>query len=60
MNVFHLDVLARLMEHGSLSRAAKELGVSQPTVTVRMKTLENELGVALINRNGSKLTVTEA
>jgi DNA-binding transcriptional LysR family regulator len=60
MNVFHLDVLARLMEHGSLSRAAKELGLSQPTVTVRMKTLENELGVPLINRNGSKLTVTAA
>lgn len=60
MNVYHLEVLARLMEHGSLSRAAKELGVSQPTVTIRLKTLENELGVALVGRSGNKLTVTAA
>lgn len=60
MNVFHLDMLACLMEHGSLSRAAKELGVSQPALTMRMKTLENELGVPLVSRSGNKLTVTAA
>ncbi|MCY9695464.1 LysR family transcriptional regulator [Paenibacillus alginolyticus] len=60
MNVFHLDMLACLMEHGSLSRAAKELGVSQPALTMRMKTLENELGVQLVSRSGNQLTVTAA
>lgn len=58
MNVFHLDVLARLIEHSSLSRAARELGVSQPTLTMRVKTLEDELGVPLVSRAGNKLTVT--
>lgn len=60
MNVYHLEVLARLMEHGSLSRAAKELGVSQPTATTRLRTLEQELGVSLVGRTGNKITVSPA
>ncbi|MED4603763.1 LysR family transcriptional regulator [Paenibacillus validus] len=58
MNVFHLDVLGQLIEHSSLSRAAGELGVSQPAVTMRIKALEDELGVPLVSRAGNKLTVT--
>lgn len=44
---------------GSLSKAARELGVSQPTVGRRIETLQNGLGVALFTRSHVGLKPTE-
>ena len=45
-------------ESGSLSRAARALGTTQPTVGRQVLALEQELGVALFERVGRGLTLT--
>jgi len=47
--------IARL---GSFRRAAEKLNISQPSVSSRIRTLEDELGVKLLHRNRD-LTLTE-
>jgi len=47
-------------ETGSFSKAAKELGYAQPTVTFQIKQLEEELGVLLFDRIGNRISLTEA
>lgn len=53
-------LFVRLVETGSFSRAALDLGVTQPTVTRQVASLEQRLGVRLVNRNTRRLSVTEA
>lgn len=47
-------------ENLSFSEAAKQLHLSQPTVSHHIKTLEDELGVVLFERMGTGLRLTEA
>ncbi len=47
-------------ETGSLSAAARALGMSQPTLGRQVSALEDELGVALFARTGRGLALTEA
>jgi DNA-binding transcriptional LysR family regulator len=47
-------------EEGSLSAAARALGVAQPTVGRQVEALEAELGVALFERHGRGLRPTPA
>lgn len=53
-----LTALLAAVEHGSLSKAASALGLTQAGVTQMMNSLESELGCALLMRsyNGIKLT----
>lgn len=44
---------------GSLSAAAKELGVEHATVARRIAALETRLGLALVDRRGRRWTLTE-
>lgn len=46
------------VEHGSLSAAARVLGMAQPTLGRQVTALENELGVVLFERVGRGLTLT--
>ncbi|MDF2153089.1 LysR family transcriptional regulator [Vibrio sp. CAU 1672] len=43
----------------SISAAARMAGLSQPTVTSNLKKLEDNLGVALFDRNSKGMTLTE-
>lgn len=54
-----LQVLVEVSEGGSLSHAARALGVSQQAVSARMRTIEALVGTELITRSarGSSLTV---
>jgi DNA-binding transcriptional LysR family regulator len=52
-------IFVRVVETGSFSRAARDLGVTQPTVTRHIAALERHLGVRLLNRNTRRLSVTE-
>lgn len=45
---------------GSMTRAAAELGLSQPGVTAQIRRLERRLGVTLFHRGGRGLTPTAA
>lgn len=45
-------------EEGSLSAAARALGLSQPTLGRQVSALENELGVALFERAGRGIVLT--
>ncbi|CAN7654991.1 LysR family transcriptional regulator [Agrobacterium tumefaciens] len=54
-----IQVLA-VAEYMSFHRAAKALGVSQPSVSARIRTLEEDLGVRLFERNTRGVRLTEA
>jgi LysR family glycine cleavage system transcriptional activator len=53
-----LRVLAASVRHGSFSGAARELGLTPAAVSVRMRDLEDQLGVSLFYRHGPRLTVS--
>ena len=43
---------------GSFTRAARSLGVTQPTLSAQVKALEDDYGVALFDRRGRGIVVT--
>ena len=53
-----MDLLLSVARTGSIGRAAAEHGVSQPAASARLRRLEGQLGLALIERSprGSRLT----
>src|SRR5437899_4383664 len=53
-----LDILAALVDTGSMGRAAKRLNVSQPAVSKAIAELERALGVRLVDRNRRAITPT--
>jgi DNA-binding transcriptional LysR family regulator len=55
-----LVVFVRAAESGSFSRAGRELGLSQPSVSRIIGELEARLGVTLLLRTTRKITVTDA
>jgi DNA-binding transcriptional LysR family regulator len=55
-----LGVFVRAAESGSFSRAGRELGLSQPSVSRIIGELEARLGVTLLLRTTRKITVTDA
>ena len=54
-----LQLFVRVVETGSFSRAAADLGLTQPTVTKHVSELERRLGVRLLNRNSRGVGMTE-
>lgn len=48
-----------IVAEGQISRAAQTLHISQPTLSLSLKELEEKLGLPLINRSGGKWQVTE-
>jgi len=53
-------VFLAVLEEGSLSAAARRLGLSHPTVRSRIETLEQQLGTVLFTRSVNGLTPTAA
>ncbi|MEW2523997.1 LysR family transcriptional regulator [Streptomyces sp. NPDC047071] len=53
-----LELLLAVARLGSLGRAARQLGISQPAASGRVRSMERQLGVALVDRSprGSRLT----
>ena len=52
--------LLKTIELGSMSRAAEEIGYTQPAISKMISDLENEWGVELLHRNRSGIEVTSA
>ncbi len=59
MNLRDLRYLVALAEHKHFGRAAEASFVSQPTLSTQIKKLEDELGVALVERTPRKVLLTE-
>ncbi|MGY4175975.1 DNA-binding transcriptional LysR family regulator [Bradyrhizobium sp. USDA 4518] len=55
-----MATFVRVAELGSLSAAARELGLTQPAVSQQVAALERRLGVRLLNRSTRRLALTEA
>jgi DNA-binding transcriptional LysR family regulator len=55
-----LRIFLAVVAHGSMNRAARTLGQSQPTIARRIKVLEDTLGVSLFQRGPNNLELTEA
>ncbi|MFE5027303.1 LysR family transcriptional regulator [Streptomyces sp. NPDC056656] len=53
-----LELLLAVARLGSLGRAAREMGITQPAASSRIRSMERQLGVALVDRSprGSRLT----
>lgn len=58
MDLNRLEAFLRVYRTGSVTRAASEVFRSQPGVSYQIKTLENELGVSLFERQGPRLIAT--
>ena len=55
-----MRLYVRVVETGSFSAVARELGTIQPTISKQLTALEEHLGVRLLNRTTRQLSTTEA
>ncbi|TDD86572.1 LysR family transcriptional regulator [Actinomadura rubrisoli] len=55
-----LELLLAVVRLGSLGRAAAELGVTQPAASARIRSMERQIGVALLERSPRGSRPTEA
>jgi DNA-binding transcriptional LysR family regulator len=55
-----MEMFVRVVETGSFSKAAREFGTTQPTVTKQVAGTEERLKVRLLNRNTRGVSLTEA
>jgi len=60
MDVRGLEVFLSVAKHLNYTRAGEKVNLSQPSVSVRIRQLENELGVKLFEQLGKKVALTEA
>jgi len=60
MDVRDLQVFLSVAKHLNYTRAAEEVNLSQPSVSVRMRELERDLGTRLFEQLGKKIALTEA
>ena len=59
MNLRDLRYLVALADHKHFGRAAEASFVSQPTLSTQIKKLEDELGVALVERSPRRVLLTD-
>lgn len=60
MNLQNLRVFLKVAELEHITRAAEELGLSQPAVTKTIQSLEHEIGMELVERQGRRIALTHA
>ena len=60
MEIRQLKYFVKIVELGSLTRAAEVLFIAQPALSQQMASLERDLGVKLLGRSVRGVTMTEA
>lgn len=60
LNLHALRIFHWIAKLGSVTRAAEELHISQPAVTMQLRSLEKELGLSLTRAHGRGIIMTEA
>lgn len=59
MTLDQMNYFKEIVSVGSMNQAAKNLFVSQPNISLTIKTLEKELGYKLFNRNSMGVQLTQ-
>jgi len=60
MDTRQLAAFCAVVERKSFSQAAERLGVTQPAVSLQIRSLEQRLGTSLLDRSGRRVEPTEA
>jgi len=60
MDCRDLEIFLAVARHLNFTRAGEEMCLSQPSVSVRIRLLQEELGVKLFEQVGKKVSLTEA
>ena len=60
MDTRQLAAFCEVVERASFSAAAERLGVTQPAVSLQVRSLEKRLGTQLLDRSGRRVAPTEA
>ena len=60
MDTRQLAAFCTVVERRSFSQAAEQLGVTQPAVSLQIRSLEKRLGLQLLDRSGRRVEPTEA
>ena len=58
MTLTQLRYVAKIVECGSITEAARQLYASQPSLSVAVRELEGELGIVIFNRNARGISLT--
>lgn len=59
MELRQIEYFLAVLKHKSYTRAANSLFISQPTLSVAIQKLENELGLKLLDRDNKGITLTK-
>src|ERR671934_2435337 len=60
MDTRQLAAFCAVVERRSFSQAAERLGVTQPAISLQVRSLERRLGRQLLDRSGRRVEPTEA
>lgn len=60
MDIKQLKYFYVIAEEGQITSAAKKLHIAQPPLSYQLKSLENELGVKLVERGSRNIKLTDA
>lgn len=60
MDLHHLEYIVEIAKERNISKAAQNLHISQPTLSIYLSKLEQELNLKLFHRANNVLTITEA
>src|SRR5690242_4599056 len=60
MDTRQLAAFCEVVDRRSFSLAAEKLGVTQPAVSLQVRSLEKRLGTQLLDRSGRRVEPTEA
>jgi DNA-binding transcriptional LysR family regulator len=60
MDIRQLKYFLAIAEQGQITRAANLLNMAQPPLSRQLKLMEEELGATLFDRNGKRLSLTNA
>lgn len=60
MTLRHMKILVSVFQHSNITRAAEELHLAQPSVSLAIKELEEYYGIRLFERIGRRISPTES
>lgn len=60
LSLRQLQIFSAVAQHESYTRAAEQLHMTQPAVSMQIKQLEEDTGIALLQRQGRRMILTAA